>query len=54
VVGTMTTRPPLDRALNGSGAEKCQDKAHGWAGVVRAMCPETMIAYKVFLSNDGE
>jgi hypothetical protein len=44
VVSTVVAAPPADRALNGTTTNKSEEDAQRKAGIVRLVCPETMVA----------
>jgi len=44
VVGTVVTAPPADGALNSAGADESEEDAQWQRGIVRFVCPETMVA----------
>lgn len=44
VVGTVVAAPPADGTLNSTAANKGEENAEWEGGVVRLVCPETMVA----------
>ena len=43
VVGTVVAAPPADGALNSAAADECEEDAQWQRGIVRFVCPETMV-----------
>lgn len=41
---TVTTRPPFDGALNGTRAGESESVFEGFASVISAMCPKSVIS----------
>jgi hypothetical protein len=44
MVSTVSSRPPLDRTLDGTSSGKGEDVLEGDRSVVGTMCPQTMVA----------